>query len=310
MTNKTLFDIPTNDISPNPHNPRLIFDREELDQLKGSISKVGILVPVTVYKNSKSYPPTSYVLLDGERRWRCAKELGLESIPANVIDEPKDVTQNILFMFNIHHYRREWALLPTALKLGTLIDALGTDNEATLSSFTGVNRSSIRRCKALLWYPKKYRDILLDRDPPVNPDFFIEIYPVVSRLSQEREYAFPEGVEKLVDALIKKYSEDKVASDVKEFRQMRTSLSIFEEKGNLLEFTRRLDSFLTDPKADLDVFTEGLENEKTVAALVKHSSIMLEILKDSAPGMFGDLSVTQQLRALSKEIERVLEQND
>ena len=53
-----------------------------------------------------------------------------------MIDEPEDVTQNILFMFNIHHYRREWELFPTALKLEQLIKATGTDQESVLTSFT------------------------------------------------------------------------------------------------------------------------------------------------------------------------------
>ena len=132
----TLLKISPEEISPNPHNPRLIFGPDDLNELKKSIGKVGILVPLTVYKNQRKFPKTAYILLDGERRWRCAQELGLETVPANIIDEPSDVTQNILFMFNIHHYRKEWSLFPTALKLKVLIEKLGTDSEATLFNFT------------------------------------------------------------------------------------------------------------------------------------------------------------------------------
>jgi len=115
MENKTLREIKVSEIAPNPYNPRLVFGPSELNELKNSISKVGILVPLTVYQNTKDLPKENYIILDGERRWRCATEIGLETIPANVIDEPKDITQNILFMFNIHHFRKEWALFPTAL---------------------------------------------------------------------------------------------------------------------------------------------------------------------------------------------------
>jgi ParB/RepB/Spo0J family partition protein len=69
--------------------------QDELDSLKGSISKVGVLVPLTVYKNTRNVPKGQYIILDGERRWRCAKQLGMETIPANIIDEPEDITQNI-----------------------------------------------------------------------------------------------------------------------------------------------------------------------------------------------------------------------
>ena len=49
MESKTLKEINVDEISPNPHNPRLVFDQKELDELKSSIGKVGILVPLTVY---------------------------------------------------------------------------------------------------------------------------------------------------------------------------------------------------------------------------------------------------------------------
>jgi len=82
--------IPVRDISPNPHNPRRLFDEEPMRILKESIDKLGILVPVTVYQPSESRAAETekFVLLDGERRWRCAGELGLESIPAIIVEEP------------------------------------------------------------------------------------------------------------------------------------------------------------------------------------------------------------------------------
>ena len=64
MENKTLLSIEPEDISPNPHNPRLVFDEEGMLELKKAISKVGILVPLTVYKNERTVPKTTYILLD------------------------------------------------------------------------------------------------------------------------------------------------------------------------------------------------------------------------------------------------------
>jgi len=64
MENKTLLSIEPEDISPNPHNTRLVFDEEGMLELKKFISKVGILVPLTVYKNERIVPKTTYILLD------------------------------------------------------------------------------------------------------------------------------------------------------------------------------------------------------------------------------------------------------
>ena len=67
----------------NPDNPRLIFQAEELSALEESIKEQGILVPLTVYKDGKHF-----VLLDGERRWRCALRLGLHTVPAIIQEKP------------------------------------------------------------------------------------------------------------------------------------------------------------------------------------------------------------------------------
>src|SRR5690242_19639929 len=102
------------DIKPNPEYPHLIFHLDELEELENSIANQGILVPLTVYK-SKS----EYVILDGERRWRCALKLALPRVPVIVQPQPT-CFQNIMMMFAIHHARKAWDQLPTAYKLRDL----------------------------------------------------------------------------------------------------------------------------------------------------------------------------------------------
>jgi ParB family chromosome partitioning protein len=305
--NKTLQEIEVSNISPNPHNPRLIFDPEELNELKGSISKVGILVPLTVYRNSKSFPKTEYVLLDGERRWRCAKELGLKVVPANVIDEPKDITQNILFMFNIHHFRKEWALFPTALKLEVIIEKLGTDQEAVLSEFTGVSRGTIRRCKALLWYPTKYRDTLLEKSGKISTDFFIELFPIAHPLSHEDEFLYPQGIERFVDACIAKFESQNFIHDVKEFREMRKAMGYYENINNFSEFIDRIEQFISE-KIGLEIFASiDIEEERTFKNIVKYISYLNANLVEVNSDILSDLYIEDQLRSLSAKLIALLE---
>ena len=66
--------IPTEKLRANPHNPRMLFDREDLNILRESIKQVGILVPLTVYRETST---GHYVILDGQRRWICAQDVGL-----------------------------------------------------------------------------------------------------------------------------------------------------------------------------------------------------------------------------------------
>ena len=110
-----LANIPIEKIRINPHNPRALFDPVPLQILRESIRELGILVPLLVYESLRTQ---DYVILDGERRWRCAKELGLPTVPANVIEEPSAI-DNILRMFNIHNVREPWELKPTCTRATT-----------------------------------------------------------------------------------------------------------------------------------------------------------------------------------------------
>lgn len=307
MDNKTLFGVPPEDISPNPNNPRLFFDNESMEELRKSIEKVGILVPLTIFENRKEIPKTKYILLDGERRWRIAKELSLETVPANIIDEPKDVTQNILFMFNIHHYRKEWELFPTALKLEAVIEALGTDSETVLSQFTGVTRSMLRRCKILLWFPHKYRDTLLDRTHKVSTDFFIEVYPIAKRLSLEPEYDFPNGLVRLIDRLIEIFMGGRTIIDVKEFREVRRSMGYYDSTGRFAVFKDMLSNFLSNPEVKLDIFASPeLEADQARRNILRYTSYLNANLKEVNPDAISDLVVLEQLEDLRNSIDDIL----
>lgn len=147
-------------LNKNPENPRLIFHEYELMALQDSIEKQGILVPLTVYQLR-----TKYILLDGERRWRCALKLGLRSVP--VIIQPKpDRLQNIMMMFAIHNSREDWDPLPAAMKLEELEDEFNARNgrkptEVELSGIASLSRGEIRRLRKLSRLPSKEKKELM-----------------------------------------------------------------------------------------------------------------------------------------------------
>ncbi|WP_030905394.1 ParB/RepB/Spo0J family partition protein [Streptomyces sp. NRRL F-5126] len=73
-------EVPIDFITPNPRQPREVFDEDALSELVTSIKEVGLLQPVVVRQVS----PERYELIMGERRWRACREAGLERIPAIV----------------------------------------------------------------------------------------------------------------------------------------------------------------------------------------------------------------------------------
>src|SRR5262249_19298034 len=80
----SLFDVSINQIEPNPNQPRKSFESNALDELAASIRSSGVIQPVVVRRVADSYQ-----LIAGERRWRAARQAGLERIPA-IIREATD----------------------------------------------------------------------------------------------------------------------------------------------------------------------------------------------------------------------------
>lgn len=211
-------------IKPNPDNPRLVFHEDELVQLMTSIQEVGIKVPITAYAEGKHY-----VILDGERRWRCAKRLNLQSIPAIVQPKPSPL-ENILMMFNIHSMRQDWDLMPKALKLGQVRDMLikqgRSHDPKSISALTGVSLTTVKRAFELLDLPAKYQKMLVKEaykprnEQRIKPDLFMEIYKSLHTV----ERYIPEVFDRVsradfVEAMVGKYSTE-VIDNVVAFRDL------------------------------------------------------------------------------------------
>ncbi|WP_394432357.1 ParB/RepB/Spo0J family partition protein [Streptomyces sp. SGAir0957] len=73
-------ELPLDAITPNPRQPRDVFDEDALAELITSIKEVGLLQPVVV----RQAGPGRYELIMGERRWRACREAELDRIPAIV----------------------------------------------------------------------------------------------------------------------------------------------------------------------------------------------------------------------------------
>ena len=206
-------------IDRNPENPRLIFREDELRALEESISAQGILVPLTIYQGAGG----GYVILDGERRWRCALKLGLTTVPAIVQPEPDAVT-NIMMMFAIHKTRSDWDPLPTALKLQKLEDELGKrlgkkPSEQELSASASLSRGEVRRYRNILALPERYKDRLIRELEKPRPLQVLTVDHVLesvrgAELLFRNEVISSDEREELSDALIEKFEAKTLTSTV------------------------------------------------------------------------------------------------
>ncbi len=91
-------EIDINLISPNPKQPRTVFDEAALKDLMVSIKEVGILQPPVVREVSGG----RYELIMGERRYRAAKAVGLKTIPVIIRQTPDNELLREALIENIH----------------------------------------------------------------------------------------------------------------------------------------------------------------------------------------------------------------
>jgi ParB family chromosome partitioning protein len=81
-TGKGIREVKVDAIQPDPNQPRKTFDEEALSELAASIQSVGIIQPPVTRTCDGGY-----ILISGERRWRAARQLGLEMIEVIVRDD-------------------------------------------------------------------------------------------------------------------------------------------------------------------------------------------------------------------------------
>jgi len=91
-------EIDINLISPNPKQPRNVFDEAALNELMVSIKEIGILQPPVVREVSGG----RYELIMGERRYRAAKAVGLKTIPVIIRQTPDNELLREALIENIH----------------------------------------------------------------------------------------------------------------------------------------------------------------------------------------------------------------
>jgi ParB/RepB/Spo0J family partition protein len=242
----------------------MLFDKEPLKALEDSIRRVGILVPITVYRAAGS---DKYTILDGQRRWMCAGNIPLETVPINVVAEPS-TAQNIVTMFQIHKLRKDWELMPTALKVEVLLQELGPQSDTQLAVITGLDVAVVTRCKKLLTYSTKYRDMMLMADPRdrIKADFFIELYPILTdrvlvRAKLPREH--------VIDRMLFKYQNRKSGMKaITDFRKIKQYVAIARGAGREDEIIDRFSKFVEDDLMQLD------ELEIDVARVHKHAQTL------------------------------------
>jgi len=322
----TLKYLSPDEIKPSSNNPRLLFDEDQLLELKKNIGEHGVLVPITVYQPKGQ---AKFSILDGERRHRCVVELTREGhlgrdhtplkLPANVVEPPTKIA-GLLYMFSIHNYREGWELMPTALSLKIVMEELGeTDNKA-LNKLTGLSEPQIERCKTLLRFPERFQEMSLDPNPTtrIPSNFWIEASPVLDLATTEVPTIKKLGRDRATDKLVEKYRAKKIKSVI-HFRRIMESYELNEEDpGAKASVLRRVEEFFLKPALETrDAFDEFIVEKKRIQTALNICDDFLQQLAKLKLTYTADdderrnlREALKKVRAYCKSLEQALRGSD
>ena len=138
--------LSTEDICPNPVQPRKLFDDESLEELSRSIKDYGILNPLSVRIRGSRYE-----LVAGERRLRAAKLAGLREVPCILLDVNMEDASLIALVENLQ--RRDLDFIEEANGINQLIRMFGMSQEEAARRI-GKSQSAVANKLRLLKLPQ------------------------------------------------------------------------------------------------------------------------------------------------------------
>lgn len=136
-------ELPVTAITPNPRQPRQVFEEEAMAELVHSVKEIGLLQPVVV----RPVGGDRYELIMGERRWRATQAAGLDTIPAIVRETGDDALLRDALLENLH--RSQLNPLEEAAAYQQLLDDFGCTHEE-LAGRIGRSRPQISNTLRLL----------------------------------------------------------------------------------------------------------------------------------------------------------------
>ncbi len=143
-------------IVPNPRQPRLHFDPDELAELAASIAEHGVIQPLIVTKGDSH---NEYVLIAGERRLQASKKAGLKMVPVIVREATEQGRLELALIENVQ--RADLSPLETAEAYRQLAEEFNLSHEA-IGKRVGKSRVAVTNTLRLLALPPKVQQAILD----------------------------------------------------------------------------------------------------------------------------------------------------
>lgn len=150
---KTILQVPVEDIIPNRFQPRLSFDDTSLNDLALSIKQHGIIQPLVLRRKNDKYE-----IIAGERRFKAAKLAGLASVPAVISNLDDNASAEVAIVENIQ--RKDLTAIEEAKSFQALLDK-GYMTQDELARKMGLSQSAISNKLRLLTLDESVQEAIL-----------------------------------------------------------------------------------------------------------------------------------------------------
>lgn len=147
-------EINLKELRPNPYQPRKVFEKEAIEELKASILEHGILQPIIVRKSIKGFE-----IVVGERRFRAAKEANLEVVPAVIRELTEQQMMELAVLENLQ--REDLSPIEEGHAYQLLMKKLNFTQEE-LAKRLGKSRPHIANHVRLLSLPPAIQEMITD----------------------------------------------------------------------------------------------------------------------------------------------------
>ncbi|HOG62223.1 MAG TPA: ParB/RepB/Spo0J family partition protein [Sedimentibacter sp.] len=140
-------------ISPNPNQPRKLFEQDKLDELTESIKKYGVIQPIILRKDGELY-----TIIAGERRWRACKNANIKTIPSIVRDIENKNASELALIENIQ--REDLNPIDEANAYQFIMDRYGITQEQ-VSNIVGKSRVYVTNIMRLINLDEYVKDKII-----------------------------------------------------------------------------------------------------------------------------------------------------
>jgi len=230
-------------IFADPTQPRQYFNKEELAELKESIKAKSIYVPLTVESN---YNGDNYLLLDGERRYRCAKELQLKTVPVTIVQGPLTFEERTILRFHIQEQHRNWTVFDKAKAIYDLKVQTGM-SLSELAKELNTNVPTIHHWLSMIDFSPEGQKEILEKN--ISFTYLIHLSKIVKdylSISDLQQYDIEHKLFLKIDKQI-----FKTTLELQQFSRLMSTNKNIQEKISFLNTPEMSFSDLLD-KTDLD----------------------------------------------------------